>query len=168
MHGGNQTIDGNSQILEAVNIPPCGSGSSFNTTAQCDQVTYYVVRTSAHVAKTSPHVTKTATLGEKRSSGRRRTRLRTGKIVDPRRPNLIECQIYDWSETGARLRLFTNLSVPSRIQVFEDISERLLNATVVWRRRSEIGVRFAPHVQQRNLTKAQLTSLRTGYNPAKA
>jgi hypothetical protein len=167
MRGGNQTIDGNGPILDAVNIPPCGSGASFSVTAQCDQVTYYVVRPAAHGAKPATKVTKPATPADKRSLGRRRTRLRTGKIVDPRRIYLIECQIYDWSETGARLRLFTNLSVPSRIQLFEDVSERLLNAIVVWRRRSEIGVRFAPHVRQRNLNKAQLTCLRTGYNPAK-
>jgi hypothetical protein len=141
-------------ILRGTKISPVESGHSSKGTANFDGVTYYVVRT--------------ATLSEKRFSERRRTRLRSGKIVNPRSAYLIECQIYDWSGTGAKLRLFDAASVPGRIQLFEDASERIINAMVVWRRRREIGIYFIPGVRKINLTTAQLASLRAGYNPAKS
>lgn len=154
----NQAFPKNAPFLDAIKISP-RSATWFNDRAHFNEVTYYVGKT---------YVGITAALGEKRAVPRRRTRLRTGKIVAPRSVYLIECQIYDWSETGARLRLFTNAMVPSRIQLFEDVSERLINATIVWRRRREIGLRFVPRAGQKSLTKAQLACLRTGYNPAKA
>lgn len=135
----NQTFPTDGPLLDAIKIYPRGSATRSNDRAHFDEVTYYVG--------------KTAALGEKRSAPRRRTRLRTGKIVDPRSLYLIECQIYDWSETGARLRLFSNVLVPSRIQLFEDVSERLINATIVWRRRREIGLRFVPRSGLRSLTR---------------
>jgi hypothetical protein len=144
MHGAasNHGIHAKAPILRAIKISPGRSGLSFNGTANFDDVTYYVV--------------KTAALGERRLSRRRRTRLRSGKIVDPRSAHLIDCQIYDWSGMGARLRLFDSVSVPGRIQLFEDVSERLINATIVWRRSREIGIRFVPYARKCTLTKAQL------------
>ena len=156
MHGADwkHDIHAKGPILRAAKISPGESGISFNGTANFDEVTYYAVRTAA--------------LRERRVSPRRRTSLRSGKVVDPRSAYLIDCQIYDWSGTGARLRLFDNISVPGRIQLFEDISERMINAMIVWRRRREIGIYFIPYARNVNLTKAHLACLRSGFNPAKA
>ena len=107
MHGADwkHDIHAKSPILRAAKISPGESGILSNGTANFDEVTYYAVRTAA--------------LGERRVSPRRRTRLRSGKVVDSRSAYLIDCQIYDWSGTGARLRLFDNISVPGRDQLFE-------------------------------------------------
>ena len=156
MHGADlkHVIHAKGPNLRAAKISGGGSGISFDGAVNFDEVKYYAVETAA--------------LGERRLSQRRRTRLRSGKIVDPRSAYVIDCQIYDWSGLGARLRLFDNVSVPGRIQLFEDISERMINAMIVWRRRREIGIYFIPHAHKVNLTQAQLACLRSGNNPAKA
>ena len=79
---------------------------------------------------------------DKRTYPRRRTRLRSGKVTDRDGKFLAECQIYDRSPNGARLRVTTTLPVPDRILVFDDELSSLLAATVAWRRANEIGVRF--------------------------
>jgi hypothetical protein len=105
--------------------------------------------------------------GDKRSSQRRRTRLRCGKIVDPRNSFLIDCQIYDLSDGGARLRLFACAALPEQIQLFENLPERLTDAKIAWQRNREIGICFMRGGRPRELTGIELTLLRAGYNPAK-
>ncbi|MGQ7792548.1 PilZ domain-containing protein [Faunimonas sp. B44] len=87
-------------------------------------------------------MTGPASGGEKRSEARRRTRLRSGKVLDTRNAFLIECLIHDRSDLGARLRLVEPAPVPDLIHLFEDDSAEVIGATVVWRRGQEIGVRF--------------------------
>jgi hypothetical protein len=79
---------------------------------------------------------------DKRIYPRRRTRLRSGKVTDRDGTFLAECQIYDRSPNGARLRVTTNSPVPDRILLFDDELSSLSAATVAWRRANEIGVRF--------------------------
>jgi hypothetical protein len=79
---------------------------------------------------------------DKRIYPRRRTRLRSGKITDRDGRFLTECQIYDRSPNGARLRLTTATPVPDRVLVFDDELSSLSAATVAWRRANELGVRF--------------------------
>lgn len=81
---------------------------------------------------------------EKRSRHRRRTRLRTGKIVDAAGRFLTECLVHDRSDTGGRLRLPAGIVVPGTIQLYDDQSASLVQAVVVWRLDQEIGVRFRP------------------------
>jgi hypothetical protein len=140
-------------VLDAIKIAHGNSGTRFN------HVAYYVVKTA--------YVAKTAARSDKRSSQRRRTRLRSGKIVDPGSPFLIDCLIHDRSDTGARLRLFTGASIPAKFQLFEDMSERLIDAFIVWRRNREIGIRVAPFARRSKLAGTELALLRAGYNPAK-
>jgi hypothetical protein len=98
--------------------------------------------------------------GDKRSARRRRTRLRSGKLLDPRNALLIDCQIYDRSEKGARIRLIGECPVPRSIRLYEESPERLLEANVVWRKDREIGLCFTPNAQPRSISKAQLAHLR--------
>ena len=93
--------------------------------------------------------------------------MRSGKIVDPKSPFLIDCQIYDRSDIGARLRLFASSCVPAKFQLFEDLAERLIDAILVWQRNRELGIYFAPCARPRNLTTIELALLRKGYNPSK-
>lgn len=116
-HSCNYTKNGIGPILDARKIIPGQSG------ARTNDVTYYVVK-SAYVAKTAAD--------EKRSSQRWRTSLHSGIIVDPNSQFLIDCQIYGRSQTGARLRLCSRASIPSRVQWFEDMPEQLIDAIIVY------------------------------------
>ena len=65
-------------------------------------------------------VVKPKDAGDERSARRRRTRLRSGKLLDPRNALLIDCQIYDRSEKGARIRLIGDCPVPRSIRLYEE------------------------------------------------
>ena len=80
---------------------------------------------------------------DKRIYARRRTRLRSGKITDRDGRFLTECQIYDRSPNGARLRVTTGVPVPDRILLFDDQLSWLCAGTIAWRRANEVGVRFS-------------------------
>ncbi|MCI0467561.1 MAG: PilZ domain-containing protein [Beijerinckiaceae bacterium] len=112
------------------------------------------------------YVVRTAPQDDKRAFRRRRTRLRTGKILSADSLYLIDCQIFDCSETGARLRLFENWPVPFKFRLFDESAERIGDARVVWQKDRQIGIEFAPFARPRELTKAQLSRLRSGYRPA--
>jgi len=78
----------------------------------------------------------------RRRKPRRRTRLRTGKIADIDGTFLIECQIFDRSEKGARLRMAELCILPDHFKLFDDEFNVLLIATVIWIDDREIGVAF--------------------------
>lgn len=111
-------------------------------------------------------VTETKESDDRRSMRRRRTRLRSGKILDIRNVFLIECQIYDRSDTGARLRLVGDISLPSRIRLYEDASERLFDAAIAWRKGRVIGICHTVDNQARPITRPQLAYLRSQYYAA--
>jgi hypothetical protein len=106
---------------------------------------------------------KTALPGEKRASPRWRTRLRSGIIFDAARPFVVDCQIYECSKTGARLRLSSNIQVPSKLRLFDEVAKKLTGAIVVWRRDREIGICFTPSARPCELTAAERARLRHGY-----
>lgn len=81
--------------------------------------------------------------GDKRTVSRRRVRFRSGKLADQCGKFLSDCQIYDRSTIGARLRLSESVSVPARVLLFDDETSSLIAATVAWRRPNELGVKFA-------------------------
>ena len=100
---------------------------------------------------------------DRRSSGRRRTRLRSGKLLDLHNAFLIECQIFDRSHKGARVRLCADIQAPNAIRLYEDFPERLLDARVVWRKKRELGLRFVRPLAPRVISRTQLTCLRGRY-----
>lgn len=114
------------------------------------------------LCRTAYYFVKTAAPGERRAGRRWRTYLRSGKILGAGQHFSIDCQIYDRSAGGARLRLFTRAPVPRRIQLFDEISEKLYDARVVWRSGCEIGICFARGVQPRSPSREQLSHLRAG------
>ncbi len=57
--------------------------------------------------------------GDKRAEPRKRTRLRSGKILDGTNKFLIDCQINNRSERGARLILFARVKLPRRIRTLQ-------------------------------------------------
>ncbi|MCW6507350.1 PilZ domain-containing protein [Lichenifustis flavocetrariae] len=79
---------------------------------------------------------------DRRDAPRRRTRLRSGKVVDSTGTFVTECVVHDLSSTGVRLRLPPDVALPAAFQVYDDQSGLLQNAEVSWRRDGEAGVRF--------------------------
>ena len=100
------------------------------------------------------------TPGDRRLTVRRRTRLRSGKILDLGNGFLAECQIYDRSAAGARLRVLGNSEIPRAIRLFEDERDCLVDADIIWRRGREAGIRLVNVARGPNLSRAHLTSLR--------
>jgi hypothetical protein len=79
--------------------------------------------------------------GEKRSAARRRTRLRSGKLLDSENRFVSECQIIDQSKDGWRLRLARNLGAPASCRIYDDESGEIAAGRVVWRKDGLVGVR---------------------------
>jgi hypothetical protein len=79
---------------------------------------------------------------EKRGSDRTRTRLRSGRIFDAGNQLLAECFLYDRSSKGWRLRLLEDVPLPPRFRFFDDEFRRAFDATLVWRRDREVGIRL--------------------------
>lgn len=79
---------------------------------------------------------------DRRDAPRRRTRLRSGKIVDTRDGFVTECLVHDLSDTGMRLRVPAGVTLPPVFQVYDDQSGCLQRAEVSWRRADEAGIRF--------------------------
>lgn len=148
MHPSNhQNGSGKRPVIDAVKFTHAADGSARGA------FTYYVV--------------KTKDAGDRRSARRRRTRLRAGKVLDPGNTLLIDCQIYDRSETGARIRLTGDNPVPSKIRLYEEWPEKLIEAHVVWRKNREIGLRFNTAAPPRWISKAQLAHLRGNFYTAR-
>lgn len=101
--------------------------------------------------------------GDRRSVRRRRTRLRSGKLLDLRNDFLIECQISDRSDRGARVRLLADIPAPAVIRLYEDDPERLLDARIVWRNQRDVGLCFIRRGGARRISRLQLACLRGRY-----
>ncbi|MBB4199342.1 hypothetical protein CCR94_05790 [Rhodoblastus sphagnicola] len=82
--------------------------------------------------------------GERRFAPRRRTRLRSGKILDRANRFLVETSILDRSAGGLRLRLAHNCELPEIFHLFDDESESIHAFRVIWRRHDTVGVRARP------------------------
>src|SRR5271163_2477485 len=83
-------------------------------------------------------IDKSADTSEKRREMRRRTRLRSGKVLDANNRFLAECQVHDRSQRGARLRLVANLFMPTRLRLFDDETGTVRDARLIWRRNHEL------------------------------
>jgi len=79
---------------------------------------------------------------QRRQKPRQRTRLRSGKVADMDGGFIIDCQIFDRSEKGARLRLAEEQILPSHIRVFDDERNILSAAVIIWVADKDIGIEF--------------------------
>jgi hypothetical protein len=80
--------------------------------------------------------------GEKRTSARQRSRLRSAKLLDSHNRFLCECLIHDRSSVGLRLKLMKNIGLPGRCRLFDDETGELRGIVTVWRRETLVGVRY--------------------------
>ena len=68
--------------------------------------------------------------------------MRSGKIADINDKFIADCQIFDRTDKGARLRLARVIDLPEKIRLFDDEKNVLLTAVVVWTQGMQIGVMF--------------------------
>ena len=99
---------------------------------------------------------------ELRLAGRRRTRLRSAKILDAANAFVCDCLIYDRSATGLRLTLARDVGLPKQFQVHDDDSGVVESVATAWRRGATLGVRFCGYGAS-TLTPSERTALRGRY-----
>ena len=71
---------------------------------------------------------------EKRSSARRRLRLRSAKLLDSQSAFICECLVRDRSAQGLCLQLMKNIGLPARCVIYDDETGALSVITTIWRR----------------------------------
>ena len=103
---------------------------------------------------------------DKRKERRWRTHLRSGRIVDEHARIITESQVRDRSTRGMRLKLIANVQLPERIRFFDDISKRLIEAVIAWRRGRDTGLKLMREVDPGELTRAELFKLGIKLNSA--
>jgi hypothetical protein len=87
-------------------------------------------------------VIETAGAGvEHRRDARRRTRLRSAKVLDAANGFVCEAIIHYRSPSGLRLLLARNVGLPARFGVYDDETGEVVTATAAWRRGQTLGVR---------------------------
>jgi hypothetical protein len=106
-------------------------GAEARALARRGQVAYCVVESSSPGRR------------DHRGAGRRRTRLRSAKILDSANKFVCECLIHDRSASGLRLALARNVGLPAIFRVHDDETGKVDVVLTVWRRGAVLGVRFS-------------------------
>jgi hypothetical protein len=140
------------EILEGVELDGGLERAEINALARQGRVAY-------RVSIVSPG----ARPGDKRTSQRRRSRLRSAKLLDANNRFLCECLVNDFSSTGLRLTLLKNVPLPRRCALFDDDSGEVRVIAVVWRRDLIVGIRYRANERPASLSKSALTALRGRY-----
>ena len=100
---------------------------------------------------------------EKRSSARRRLRLRSAKLLDSQTAFICECLVRDQSAQGLCLKLMRNVGLPARCVLYDDETESLNVVTTIWRRGSLVGVRYCPTSTPVSIKESDRAALRGRY-----
>lgn len=106
-----------------------------------------------------PSPSRSLATAEQRNDKRRRTRLRSGKILDRANRFLIDAAIIDRSSASLRLRLARDQAIPDVFRLFDEESGLVLGARLVWRRQALVGARLDP-VAPLPASPRQLAALR--------
>ncbi|CAN7701826.1 PilZ domain-containing protein [Phyllobacterium sp. LjRoot231] len=100
---------------------------------------------------------------EKRVEERKRTRLRSGKLVTLAGQFLTECHFHNLAGGGAKIRIVSQCAVPIRFWLFDDQYRGALITEIVWRKDMELGVRFIENAGVTPLTDTILSALAGKY-----
>lgn len=125
--------------------------------ARRNLVSYEIVEPPSH---DSPVAEKRI---EKRSSARRRLRLRSAKLLDSQNKFLCECLVRDRSGQGLCLMLTKNIGLPSRCHLYDDETGSLEVVTTIWRRDSLLGVRCCVTSKPVSIKESDRAALRGRY-----
>jgi hypothetical protein len=121
-------------LKQAYGVKPSALSRLWRTPAESGMVTYCVAP--------SPAAAPATATAEQRNGKRRRTRLRSGKIIDRANRFLIDVAIIDRSSAGLRLRLVRDQVIPEVFRLFDDETGLVLGARLVWRRHAIVGVQL--------------------------
>ena len=75
----------------------------------------------------------------------------------------LACLIVDHSQTGLRLRLDRNLSLPGQVQVIDITRGVAIESEVVWRKGQEAGLKLRGESSLRGLVPSRLAAARTAF-----
>lgn len=85
--------------------------------------------------------TRTGPAHTERRGAQRRRQIKAAQIVYRNGHSVLDCEVQNLSETGARLRLGTLVEVPESFSLhFQDGRRRM--AEIAWRRGDLLGIRF--------------------------
>jgi hypothetical protein len=125
------------EILEGVREPfRSGDPNQARALAQRGRVAYCVVEPAREPKRP-------ASRRDSRAAGRRRTRMRSGKVLDGANGFLCECLIYDRSASGVRLLLGREVGLPAQFRLHDDETGQIESVATVWRRGATLGARFS-------------------------
>jgi|SRR5215469_11941533 len=79
---------------------------------------------------------------DERRSGSRQKSFLQGRIFFNNRRTSADCLIRDFSESGAKLKFHSMISIPDVVELFIPVKEETRRAKVVWRSADEVGVTF--------------------------
>ncbi len=94
-------------------------------------------------------------IDERRS---RRRLLKSATICFNARHSTLPCTVRDMSEGGARLLAQGSINVPDTFELHIDLDGIWVACEVVWRRQSEVGVRFTSAIEVHAPTRKQVVS----------
>jgi hypothetical protein len=100
---------------------------------------------------------------EKRSSARKRLRLRSAKLLDMRNVFICECLVRDQSQQGLCLKLLKNVGLPQRCHLYDDETGAVGVVTTMWRRDTLLGVRYCTSATPVELKESDRAALRGRY-----
>jgi hypothetical protein len=100
---------------------------------------------------------------DQRAHARTRARLRSAKLLDGGCRFLSEGRICDRSREGLRLALPRDIALPPKLAVHIDETSEVLEAKVVWRRGSTIGIRLHGALPADAMTASQRYALKERY-----
>ncbi len=98
-----------------------------------------------------------------RAAGRRRTRLRSAKILDSANKFVCDCLIHDRSDSGLRLTLARNQGLPVHFRVHDDETGKVDAVVTVWRRGAALGVRYSRSLAPVPIKPSDRSALRGRY-----
>ena len=79
--------------------------------------------------------------------------MRSGKIATLQNRFLSDCQIFDRSDMGARVRLAGRMELPDHVRLFDDELQALFTTRIIWRAGNEVGLRFIDPIDRVRLSR---------------
>ncbi len=108
--------------------------------------------------------TKSSTALERRRERRERT-LKSGKVWFNRNQNVLDCQVRDMSELGARVKFGIPFLCPERVSLYlpdDDMRGEIRDCEIKWNRGGEVGLVYmsnAQHVRLIDVPKVRTNAL---------
>ncbi|HLW91672.1 MAG TPA: hypothetical protein VKS78_10265 [Roseiarcus sp.] len=121
-------------VLEGVRRDRLGAGAAASVLARDGKVAYCVAA--------APRDAKASGRRDKRANERRRSRLRSAKLLDASNRFLCECLVHDRSSSGLRIKLMRNIGLPARCRLYDDETGQISLVATAWRRGAVLGMRY--------------------------